>query len=121
MSASAYARSMPALGFDPTPGDPASTTRLASRYAEIAAELTQIAAVIGQLSLSGWQGRAGTTARARLAGLAPAIAGSADAATQLSGVAAAWSARLGTYQSESDVLESRAAAEIGLQQSLTAT
>jgi len=106
-----YARPMPALGFDPAPGDVGSTTALARRYAEIAAEITAVQTQVTGIDLTRWEGKAATATRARQAALVQALAQAADTTTNLSGAAARWSPRLTTYQAEADALERRATAE----------
>jgi len=105
-----YARPMPALGFDPAPGDVGSINALARRYAEIAAEITAVQTQLTAIDLTRWEGKAATAARARQAALVQALAQAADTTTSLSGAAARWSPRLATYQAEADALERQAAA-----------
>jgi hypothetical protein len=113
-----YARSLPALGFDPAPGDVGSTTALARRYAETAAEVTAAQNQVTGIDLTRWEGKAAAVARARQTVLGQALAQAADTATRLSQAAARWSARLTTYQAEADALERQAAAEMANQQYL---
>jgi hypothetical protein len=70
---------MPALGFDPAPGDVASTTALARRYAEIAAEITAVQNQVTGIDLACWEGKAAAVARTRQAALARAFAKTAAA------------------------------------------
>jgi hypothetical protein len=114
-----YARPMPALGFDPAPGDVGSTTDLARRYAEIAAEVAAVQAQVVGIDLARWEGKAAAAARARQAALVQALAQAADTTTRLSEAAARWSPRLTTYQAEADALERQAAAEQANHQYLT--
>jgi hypothetical protein len=106
-----YARPMPALGFDPAPGDVGSTTALARRYAEIAAEITAVQTQVTSIDLTRWEGRAATAARTRQAALVQALTQAADTTTKLSEATARWSPRLATYQAEAGTLERQAAAE----------
>jgi hypothetical protein len=106
-----YARPMPALGFDPAPGDVASTTALARRYAEIAAEITAVQNQVTGIDLARWEGKAAAVARTRQAALVQALAQAADTTTSLSEAAASWSPRLATYQAEAGALERQAAGE----------
>jgi hypothetical protein len=106
-----YARPMPALGFDPAPGDVGSTTALARRYAEIAAEITAAQTQVTAIDFTPWEGKAATAARTRQAALAQALAQAADTTTKLSQAVARWSPRLATYQAEADALERQAADE----------
>ena len=118
-AAKGYARSRPALGFDPAPGDVGSTTALARRYAEIAAEITAAGNKVTGIDLTRWEGKTAAVARARQTALAQALAQAADSSTKLSGAAASWSGRLAAYQAEADALERQAAAEMANQQYLT--
>jgi hypothetical protein len=113
-----YARSMPALGFDPAPGDVGSTIALARRYAEVAAEVTAAGNQVAGIDLTRWVGKAAAVARARQSALAQALAQAVDSSTKLSEAAASWAARLTSYQAEADALERQAAAEIANQQYL---
>jgi hypothetical protein len=106
-----YARPMPVLGFDPAPGDVGSTTALARRYAEIAAEISAVQSQVAGIDLARWEGKAAGAARARQASLVQALAQAADAVTKLGEATARWSPRLATYQAEADALERQAAAE----------
>jgi len=102
---------MPALGFDPAPGDVGSTSALARRYAEVAAEVSAVQDQVARVDLTRWQGKAATAARARQAVLVQALSQAADTATKLSGASARWSPHLATYQAEADALERQATAE----------
>ena len=115
---SGYARSMPALGFDPAPGDVGSTIALARRYGEIAAEIAAARSQVTGIDLTRWEGKAAAVARARQTALVQALAQAAGTATRLSEAAARWSGRLTTYQAEADALERQAAAEIANRQYL---
>jgi hypothetical protein len=117
---SGYARSLPALGFDPAPGDVGSTDALARRCAEIAGELGEIQAQVARVGLAGWKGQSATVALARKKTLAQALAQAADGAAKLGEAAARWSPRLASYQAEADDLERQAAAEQANQQYLAA-
>jgi cell division protein ZapA (FtsZ GTPase activity inhibitor) len=115
-----YARPMPALGFDPAPGDVGSTTALTRRYAEIAAEITAVQTQVTSIDLTRWDGKAAIAARTKQTALAQALAQAADTTTKLSEAAARWAPRLTTYQAEADALERQAAGEQANQQYLAA-
>jgi hypothetical protein len=115
---SGYARPMPALGFDLAPGDVGSTTALARRYAEIAAEITAVQTQVTGIDLTRWGGKSAAAARNRQAAMAQALAQAADTTTKLGEAAARWSPRLATYQAEADALERQAADEQANQQYL---
>ncbi len=113
-----YARPMPALGFDPAPGDVGSTLALARRYAETAAEITAARNQVTGIDLTRWEGKAAAVARARQTALVQALAQAAGTAAKLSEAAVRWSARLSGCQAEADALERQAAAELANQQYL---
>ena len=106
---SGYARSMPALGFDPAPGDVASLNNLARQYTQVAAEVTAVHDQVVGIDLVPWKGRAGDAVRARQMVLAQALAVAADGATKLGAAASRWSPRLSDFQAEADILERQAA------------
>ena len=114
-----YARPMPALGFDPAPGDVGATNALARRYAEIASEITAVQTQVTGIDLARWEGESAAVARTRRAVLAQALAQAADTVTKLGEAAARWSPHLTTYQAEADALERQAADEQANQQYLT--
>ena len=58
-----YARPMPALGFDPAPGDVGTMRSLAHRQHAAAGELRQVQKHVQNADLSSWQGQAGSVAR----------------------------------------------------------
>jgi hypothetical protein len=113
------ARPMPALGFDPAPGDVGSAGALARRYAEVAAEVSAVQGQVARVDITRWQGKAAAAARARQAAVVQALSQAADTAAKLSGAVASWSPRLATYQAEADALERQAAAEQANHQYLT--
>jgi hypothetical protein len=114
----AYARPMPALGFDPAPGDVGLTRSLAQRQFEIAQELRQILTLIEHLDLSAWQGQTGDATRALAGTFAPALRNAVSAATELQGAASSWAGQLSQFQAEADALERKAAAANAEQQAL---
>ena len=79
----AYARSLPALGFDPAPGDVDLTRNLAQQHSLAAQEARQVLALIEQLNLSPLQGRAADALRAIQATFLPALRNTATAAETL--------------------------------------
>jgi hypothetical protein len=106
-----YARPMPALGFDPAPGEVGSTAALARRYAEMAAEIAAVQTQVADIDLARWKGKAAGAARARQAALVQALGQAAATMTSLGGAATRWSPLLATYQAEADALERQAVAE----------
>lgn len=106
---SGYARSMPALGFDPAPGDVGLVNNLARQYTQIAAEVTAVHDQVAGIDLTPWKGRAGDAVRARQTALAQALAVAADGVTKLGAAASSWSPRLSEFQAEADSLERQAA------------
>lgn len=117
---SAYARSLPHLGFDPAPGDVAGTASLARRQAEIAGGLRQAQGLTERIDLSRWQGRAGDATRACLGAISPALRQAAGAAEGVHAVTASWAGQLAGFQAEADALERRAASASGQLGSLRA-
>lgn len=113
-----YARSLPALGFDPAPGDVAATIALSRRYAEVATEITAVQNQVSGVNLTRWEGKAAAAARARQTALVQGLAQPAETTTKLSAAAACWATRLATYQAEADALERQAAAELANRQYL---
>ncbi len=114
----AYSRSMPHLGFDPTPGDVERTRTLARRHAEINHELQQVLAIIQGIDLSRWQGRAGDAMRSRVSTFAPALRKSADLADRLHSATSTWAGKLSTFQAEANALERKAAGATSQHQAL---
>ncbi len=107
---SAYARSMPNLGFDPAPGDVMATSSLARRQSEIAEGLMHVLAQVERIDLTQWQGRAGDATRMALSNFAPALRKAADAAQGVHAATSAWANQLSGFQAEADTLERQAAA-----------
>lgn len=104
-----YARKMPTLGFDPTPGDVGLTTGLARRFDDMAGALRDLASQLGQLDFGTWQGQAGNAAKSLvLDDLLPALIDAAAITAQISGGVSSWSGKLSGFQSEADTLERRA-------------
>jgi hypothetical protein len=116
----AYARSLPALGFDPAPGDVGLTRNLARQHALVAREAQQVLALVERLNLSGLQGRAADALRAILGTFPPALRNTASAAETLQAAASSWADQLSGFQAEADVLERQAAAATAHQQALQA-
>ena len=116
----AYARSLPALGFDPAPGDVDLTRNLARQHSLAAQEARQVLALIEQLNLSPLQGRAADALRAIQATFLPALRNTATAAETLQAAASSWADQLSGFQSEADALERQAAAATAHQQALQA-
>jgi hypothetical protein len=99
---------MPALGFDPAPGDVGLVNYLARQYTQVAAEVTAAHDQVAGIDLSPWQGKAGDAVRARQTALAQALAVAADGATRLGAAASRWSPQLSDFQAEADALERQA-------------
>lgn len=107
-----YARAMPALGFDPAPGEVGTMQYIARRQRAAAEELRQVRSLAGGADLSTWQGQAGAVARSAVNLLAGALAHAAAAADKLAGVSQAWAGQLAGFQAEADALEKQAAAAL---------
>ncbi len=105
-----YARSMPHLGFDPTPGDVDATRELAKRHHDVAEELQHIISLLDSIDLSAWQGQASHATQSQLIGdIVPALRKSLGVASRLSAASGRWAGKLQELQSEADVLEKKAA------------
>ena len=115
---SAYARSLPALGFDPAPGDVDLTRNLAKQHSLAAQEARQVLALLARLDLNPLQGRAADALRALQATFPPALRNTATAAEILQAAASSWADQLSGFQSEADTLERRAAAATAHHQAL---
>lgn len=105
-----YARPMPALGFDPAPGDVGIMRYLARRQHAAAEELRQVEKQVQNADLSSWQGQAGSVARPVANQLASALGYAASAADRLGMVSQTWAGQLATFQAKADALEKQAAA-----------
>jgi hypothetical protein len=110
MSNSNYARPMPALGFDPAPGDVGIMRSLAHRQHAAAGELRQARKQVQNADLSSWQGQAGSVARPVANQLARTLGDAASAADRLGMVSHTWAGQLATFQAKADALEKQAAA-----------
>jgi hypothetical protein len=117
---STYARSLPALGFDPAPGDVDLTRSLARQHALVAQEVRQVLALLERLNLSPLQGRAADALRAIQGTFPPALRSTASAADSLQAAASSWANQLSGFQAEADALERQAAAAAAQQQALQA-
>jgi hypothetical protein len=115
-----YARSLPALGFDPAPGDVDLTRNLARRHAMVAQEARQVLALVEQLNLSVLQGQAADALRTVQGTFPPALRNTASAAESLQTAASSWANQLSGFQAEADALERQAAAATAQQQALLA-
>jgi hypothetical protein len=104
-----YARPMPALGFDPTPGDDGLTQGLAKTHAQIISELQQVLAMVKGIDLSSWQGDAGAATRVLIGTFPPALQQTITTAQELQSAAGSWAGQLTGFQSEADALERQAA------------
>jgi hypothetical protein len=104
-----YARPMPALGFDPTPGDDGLTQGLAKTHAQIISELQQVLAMVKGIDLSSWQGDAGAATRVLIGTFPPALQQTITTAQELQSAAGSWAGQLTGFQSAADALERQAA------------
>ena len=104
----AYTRSLPALGFDPAPGDVDLTRNLAQQHSLAAQEARQVLALVERLDLSPLQGQAAEALRAIQATFSPALRNTASAAEMLQAAASSWADQLSGFQTEADVLERQA-------------
>jgi hypothetical protein len=100
---------MPALGFDPTPGDDGLTRGLARTHAQVIQELQQVLAMVKGIDLSSWQGDAGTATRTLVGTFPPALQQTITMAQELQSAAGSWAGQLTGFQSEADALERQAA------------
>jgi hypothetical protein len=116
----AYARTLPALGFDPAPGDVGLTRNLAQQHSLIAQEARQVLALIERLDLSTLQGKTADALRTILGTFPPALRNTASAADTLQAAATSWADQLSGFQAEADALERQAAAATAQQQALQA-
>jgi hypothetical protein len=116
----AWARSLPALGFDPAPGDVDLTRNLARQHSLVAQEARQVLALIERLNLSALQGRAADALRTVQGTFPPALRNTASAAESLQAAASSWANQLSGFQAEADALERQAAAATAQQQALAA-
>jgi hypothetical protein len=116
----AYARSLPALGFDPAPGDVGLTRNLARQHSLIAQEARQVIALVERLNLSPLQGRTADALRTIQATFPPALRSTASAADRLQAAASSWADQLSGFQAEADALERQATAATAHQQALQA-
>ena len=115
-----YARSLPALGFDPAPGDVGLTRNLARQHSLVAQEARQVLALVERLNLSPLQGRAADALRTARGTFPPALRNTASAAESLQAAASSWANQLSGFQAEADALERQAAAATAQQQALQA-
>ncbi len=115
---SAYARSLPALGFDPAPGDADLTRAMAQKHFLVAQEVRQVLSLVERLDLSALTGRTADALRAMQATFPPALRNTATAAETLQAAASSWANQLGEFQAEADVLERQAAAAAAEHQAL---
>jgi hypothetical protein len=116
----AYTRSLPALGFDPAPGDVDLTRDLAQRHSLAAQEARQVLALVERLDLSSLQGQAADALRAIQATFSPALRNTASAAETLQAAASSWADQLSGFQAEADVLERQAVTATAHQQAVQA-
>lgn len=114
-----YARSLPALGFDPAPGSVDLTTAMASRYGNAAGELNSILGMLKGLDLESWRGEAADAMRTRIAAVESALHDTVATTTDLRSATSTWAGRLATFQSEASALERQAESIIADQSALT--
>jgi hypothetical protein len=115
-----YARSLPALGFDPAPGDVDLTRNLARQHAMVAQEARQVLALLERLNLSPLQGQAADALRTVRGTIPPALRSTVSGAEALQAAASSWANQLSGFQAEADALERQAAAATAQQQALQA-
>jgi hypothetical protein len=116
----AHARSLPALGFDPAPGDVDLTRDLAQHHSLAAQEARQVLTLVERLDLSPLQGQAADALRAIQATFSPALRNTASAAETLQAAASSWADQLSGFQAEADVLERQAVTATAHQQAVQA-
>jgi hypothetical protein len=116
----AYARSRPALGLDPAPGDVGLTRNLARQHSLVAQEARQVLALVENLNLSPLHGRTADALRTIQATFQPALRSTASAAEALQAAASSWADQLSGFQAEADALERQASAATAHQQALQA-
>jgi hypothetical protein len=116
----AYTRSLPALGFDPAPGDADLTRNLARQHSLVAQEARQVLAQLERLNLSALQGRAADALRTAQGAFPPALRNTASTAESLQAAASSWADHLTGFQAEADALERQAAAATAQQQAVQA-
>jgi hypothetical protein len=116
----AYTRSLPALGFDPAPGDVDLTRDLARQHSLAAQEARQVLTLVERLDLSPLQGQAADALRAIQATFSPALRNTASAAETLQAAASSWADQLSGFQAEADVLERQAVTATAHQQAVQA-
>jgi hypothetical protein len=114
-----YARSMPALGFDPTPGSVDLTSAMARRYGDVAGELGSVLGMLKGLDLNSWRGEAADATRTRLAVIVSALQDTMTTTKDLQSTTSAWARKLATFQSEAAALERQAESVIAEQDALT--
>jgi hypothetical protein len=115
-----YTRSLPALGFDPAPGDVDLIRNLAQQHSLAAQEARQVLALLERIDLSALQGRAADALRAIEAMFPPALRNTATAAEILQAAASSWADQLSGFQGEADTLERQASAATAHQQAVHA-
>jgi hypothetical protein len=111
---------MPALGFDPAPGDVGLTRNLAQQHSLVAQEARQVLALVERLNLSPLQGRSADALRTIQATFPPALRSTASAAETLQAAASSWANQLSGFQAEADALERLAAAATAHHQAVQA-
>jgi hypothetical protein len=114
-----YTRSMPALGFDPTPGSVDLTSAMARRYGDAAGELDSVLGMLEGLDLDSWRGDAADAARTRLAVIVSALQETMTTTKNLQSATSDWARKLATFQSEAAALERQAESVIAEQDALT--
>ncbi|AEW94922.1 MULTISPECIES: putative T7SS-secreted protein [Streptomycetaceae] len=113
------ARSFPALGFDPTPGDVDETRTLAKQLSNIATDLTTTYNEISRVDCTAWHGKAATAFSNHVShDVQPLIGKAKDSFSGAADALADWAVRLAAFQHRADDLERRAAAK---QQDVTST
>jgi hypothetical protein len=107
-------RNLPALGFDPTPGDVFATRDLARTIGNMSTELGTILSNIDGADRGSWQGQSATEFMNHLNDdLKPAVQKCHDSFSQASSLLYRWADQLDGFQSEADRLEHEAESKKG--------
>lgn len=116
------ARNLPALGFDPTPGDVSQTRDLGRSLGDMGTELGTILSNIAGADRGSWQGQSANAFMDHLnRDLKPAVQKCHDSFTQASSLLYNWAGQLEGFQSEAAALEKQAASQQGAVNSAQST
>ncbi|MEC3995668.1 hypothetical protein VSR01_19945 [Actinacidiphila sp. DG2A-62] len=107
-------RSLPHLGFDPTPGDPEQVRVLARSLGDLHGDLTTTVHELDRLDTGAWRGEAAKAFVAHVDhDVAPLIRKAHTSFGRASTALARWAEQLAGFQAEADALEREAAAKQG--------